>query len=62
MAVDEPAPRRSVHDDPAVLGVSRFSKSHQIFPNDENNTDVTTSSESAKIHVETSVAFLLTIF
>lgn len=31
LAVDEPAPRRSVHDDPAVLGVSPLNARLSMF-------------------------------
>ena len=30
LAVDEPTPRRSVHDDPAVLGVSIYLSFHRV--------------------------------
>ncbi|KAF8329755.1 Scd6-like Sm domain-containing protein [Cantharellus anzutake] len=63
LAVDteaRPQPRNIVND-PAVLGVSITYSLSRLPPHDEIFTDVI-SSESAKTHVELSVAFLLSHF
>jgi hypothetical protein len=60
LAVDEQTVQRSVHEDPAVMGVSH-ARSDSYTIHDETFTDVNTLSPRAQNRVEISVAFLLIV-